>query len=129
MMFKAFYSCLFATALLVLNVGHAGAVVFTLGGPTPESAGMDLDATGALYASARDGGVVLIARVGAVSPDGGEFTELGVPSIAPDGSIVFGAETRGIDDRPVWDIYRADPSSAGDHHLSRLFDGAVITDQ
>ena len=129
MMYKAFGSCLLAIALTVLSAGRARAVVFTLSGPTPESAGMDLGSTSALYASTRDGAVVLIARVGAVAPDGGEFTELGVPSISPDGTVVFGAETRGIDDRPVWDIYRADPSAAGDHRLSRVFDGALITDQ
>jgi hypothetical protein len=126
---KASGACLLALALMLLSAGPARAVVFTLSGPTPESSGMDLNATGALYASTRDGGVVLIARVGAIAPDGGEFTELGVPSISPEGSVVFGAETRGIDDRPVWDIYRADPSGAGDNRLSRVFDGAIITDQ
>ena len=129
MMSKASGSCLLTLTLMLLSAGPVRAVVFSLGGPTPESAGMDLGSTSALYASTRDGAVVLIARVGAIAPDGGEFTELGVPSISPDGNVVFGAESRGIDQRPIWDIYRAEPSTAGDHRLSRVFDGALITDQ
>ena len=46
-------------------------------------AGVDMNATSALYASGRDRVVALIAQLGAIAPGGGIFEDLGVPSISP----------------------------------------------
>lgn len=114
---------------LVLGiVTSAWAIAFTLGGPNPDGAGLDSDTTSALYATGRDGTVQLIAQVGAIAPGGGIFTDLGVPSIASDGAVVFGGETEGQDMRPQWDIYRAMPGAPATRRIVAVLDGASISD-
>jgi len=105
----------------------ASAVVFNLGGPDG-LAGVDMNATSALYASGRDGVVALIAQLGAIAPGGGIFEDLGVPSISPEGDVVFGAETVSQDQRPRWDIYRANAGASGNQRIVRVLDGATIPD-
>lgn len=117
----------FAIVLLLAGAQSAHAVVFTLGGgPNPENAGVDMDSTSALYARSQSGRVVLIAQLGGLAPDGASFSDLGIPSISPDGSVVFGAETRGQDDVPRWNIYRADPDRPPVDRLSFAFSGAEM---
>jgi hypothetical protein len=101
------------------------AVVFNLGGPEGVAV-VDMNSTSALYASGRDGVVALIAQLGATAPGGSVFEDLGVPSISPEGDVVFGAETVGQDQRPRWDIYRADAGAPGTQRIVRVLDGANI---
>lgn len=117
-----------AVLVLIFCAASASAITFRLGGPSPGSAGVDFDNTSALYASTRDGRLVLIAQVGAPSPDGSTFSDIGVPSISPEGMVVFGAEELGFDGNPYWRIFRADPGAPAGRRLSRAFDGAASGD-
>jgi len=119
-------SSLMALALVVM-ASPASAVVFNMGGPDPGSAGVDMSSTSGLYASGRDGAVTLIAQLGAVAPGGDVFDDLGLPSISPEGDVVFGAETIGQDKRPRWDIYRANAGAPGNQRIVHLLDGATIS--
>jgi len=75
----------------------ARAVGFNLGGPEGE-AGIDMNSTSALYASGRDEVVTLIAQLGAITPGGDVFEDLGVPSISPAGDVVFGESLNLVND-------------------------------
>ena len=119
-------SSLMALALF-FTAAPARAVVFNMGGPDPGSAGIDMDSTSGLYASGRDGAVTLIAQLGAIAPDGDIFNDLGVPSISPEGDVVFGAETIGQDKRPRWDIFRADAGAPGNRRIVHVLDDTTIT--
>ncbi len=112
----AFVAVLFATP--------AKAVVFDIGGPDGP-AGVNMNTTSGLYASGRDEVATLIAQLGAVAPGGDVFEDLGVPSISPEGDVVFGAETVGQDDQPRWDIYRANVGAPGNLRIVRILDGAT----
>jgi hypothetical protein len=112
---------------LAILAAPAKAVVFNIGGPEG-SAGVDMGSTSGLYASGRDGQVTLIAQLGAIAPGGDIFEDLGVPSISPEGDVVFGAETMGQDKRPRWDIYRANVGAPGNRRIVRVLDGATIPD-
>ncbi len=120
-------SSLMALALAILAT-PACAVVFNIGGPEPGSAGIDMSATSGLYGSDREGKTTLIAQLGAIAPGGDVFEDLGVPSISPEGDVVFGAETVGQDKRPRWDIYRANVGAPGNQRIVRVLDGAAIPD-
>src|ERR1019366_10038757 len=89
---------------------------------------VDMSSTSSLYASDRDGTVTLIAQLGAIAPGGDIFEDLGVPSVSPEGDVVFGAETVGQDKRPRWDIYRAKVGAPGNQRIMRVLDGAIISD-
>jgi hypothetical protein len=115
---------LMVLALTVLPL-PAGAVVFNIGGPQG-TAGVDMNTTSGLYVSGRDGQVTLIAQLGAIAPGGDVFEDLGVPSVSPEGDVVFGAETVGQDDRPRWDIYRANVGASGAQRIVRVLDGSII---
>ena len=99
--------------------------MFDLGGPDGV-AGVDMNSTSALYASGRDGVVALIAQLGAIAPGGSVSEDLGVPSISPEGDVIFGAETLSQDERPRWDIYRANVGAPGTQRIVRLLDEANI---
>jgi hypothetical protein len=105
----------------------ARAVVFNIGGPEG-GAGVDMNTTAGLYVSGRDEVATLIAQLGAIAPGGDVFEDLGVPSISPEGDVVFGAETVGQDEQPRWDIYRADVGAPGNLRIVRILDGAAISD-
>jgi hypothetical protein len=115
------FSCLMA--LVITSQAHA--VAFNIGGPMGD-AGVDLDTTSALYTSGRDGIVTLIAQNGAIAPGGEVFEDLGVPSISPEGSVVFGAATLGQDGHAHWDVFRFDPGAPGSQRIVRVLDGATI---
>src|SRR5579862_4535812 len=70
----------------------------------------------ALYASDSTGRAVRITAVGMPAPGGGKVSELGVPSMMPDGRVVFGAETttkgeHGSTDRSEWNIFIGNPDA------------------
>jgi len=119
-------SALMALALSILAT-PAKAVVFNIGGPEG-AAGVDMNTTSGLYASGRDEVATLIAQLGAIAPGGDIFEDLGVPSISPEGDVVFGAETVGQDQRPRWDIYRANVGAPGNLRIVRVLDGAAMAD-
>ncbi len=114
-------------ALLFVTANPAHAVVFNIGGPGG-AAGVDMNTTSGLYASGRDEVATLVAQLGAVAPGGGVFEDLGVPSVSPEGDVVFGAETVGQDERPRWDIYRAQVGAPGNRRIVRVLDEAEISD-
>jgi len=120
-------SGLLALAFVMLSI-PARAVVFNIGGPEG-NAGVDMSTTSGLFASGRDGQVTLVAQLGAIAPGGDVFEDLGVPSISPEGDVVFGAETVGQDERPRWDIYRADVGAPGSRRIVRVLDGAAVSDK
>ena len=96
------------------------AVSLELGGPTgPEGARISRDATVAVYAGAADGQTVLLTEVGATAPGGGFFSELGVPSITPDGRILFAAEVADEKEHVHWDIFSAFPNAAPNNRVVR----------
>jgi hypothetical protein len=105
----------------------ARAVVFNIGGPDGV-AGVDMNTTSALYASGRDEVATLIAQLGAIAPGGDVFEDLGVPSISPEGDVVFGAATVGQAQRQRWDIYRANVGAPGNQRIVRVLDGATMPD-
>ena len=59
-----------------------------------------------LYASDSNGKPVVLTETGRLAPDGGTFTEFGVPSVGTDGTILFAAETS-IFGAPSWHIFSA----------------------
>ena len=96
---------IFATvAAAVLGTAfNAGAVSLTLQGT---AAGLEMDAAQAVYASDSNGVSMLITAVGMKTPDEGLITEVGVPSMMPDGRVIFGAEIQPKDHniKPKWNI-------------------------
>lgn len=122
---RAGLSLVVAMISLLTFAANAGAIVLTLGAPTDQGAGVDSQSTAALYASTPGGHPALIARLGGIAPDGSVFSDIGVPSVSPDGVVVFGAETRGQDNRPQWNIYRAVP---GSHDLAPAFDSSAAVE-
>ena len=76
----------------LLAASHADAITLTLAGPEPESVSPVADLTSTIWASTPDGILLKIAAVGATAPGGGTFSDMGVPSIAPDSQVIFGAE-------------------------------------
>jgi len=118
-------SALMMTVLMTASI--AGAVVFNMGAPGGP-AGVDMNTASALYASGRDGAARLIAQIGAVAPGGAIFSDLGVPSISPEGDVLFGGETEGQDRRPRWDIYRANVKASGNQRIVRVLDQATMAD-
>ena len=113
--------------LVIVMTTPAGAVVFNMGGPG-SPAGVDMNTASALFVSGHDGAASLIAQIGAVAPGGDIFSDMGVPSISPEGDVLFGAETIGLDQRPRWDVYRAKVKAPGDQRIVRVLDGATMTD-
>ncbi len=100
----------------------AHAVSLTLDGV---GSGVSVGNAQAVYASDSGGQATPITAVGMPAPGGGKFTELGVPSMMPDGRIVFGAEVttkgeHGSTDRQQWNIFIGNPDAALEHRVSAL---------
>jgi hypothetical protein len=100
----------------------AHAVSLTLEGL---GSGVSIGNLQALYASDSGGHAVPVTAVGLPAPGGGKITELGVPSMMPDGRVVFGAEVttkgeRGSTDRQQWGIFIGNPDAAPEHRIAAL---------
>ncbi|MGO9605513.1 MAG: hypothetical protein ACLQAT_19350 [Candidatus Binataceae bacterium] len=108
-----------ALALLLSYAASAHAVSLTLQG---EGASFEDSSSNVLYASDSDGESILITAVGLPSPDGGAFSELGVPSMMPDGRVLFGAETTAKDKKVHWGIYEGDPNVSPLYRVTRAVD-------
>jgi hypothetical protein len=108
---------LLPTLLLGLALAlDAHAVSLTLSG---QSAEVEPGAAQALYASTRAGISTMITAVGAPAPDGGTFTDLGVPSMMPDGRVLFGAESTDGKGKTTWDIYYGLANAPDGHRVVR----------
>ncbi len=105
-----------ALVILLLTPLSAHAVSLTLNGT---SADLQMDNTQAVYASDINGVPVLITEIGMRAPGGGVVTEVGVPSMMPDGRVIFGAETQ-PDDTKVqarWNIFIGDADNIPSHRV------------
>jgi hypothetical protein len=85
----------------IIDSAHA----FMLGLDGSISQGSD-----ALYALNRDGREVKIAQTGSAGPDWVVFEDLGMPSVASDGTVLFGA-ARNWNHQLRWSIFVAEPDS------------------
>jgi len=94
---------------ILLTAASAGAVTLTLNDLESASSGTDLTST--IWASGYGGAPEKIATVGGVAPGGGTFTDMGVPSISPEGIVIFGAEVTSTDGNARWEIFRGDPTA------------------
>jgi hypothetical protein len=97
----------FALAILLLASSSAHAVSLSLNG---NGADVQLESTQAVYASDSSGVPVLITAIGMPIPSragGGVVTEVGVPSMMPDGRVIFGAETQpdNANLKPRWNVF------------------------
>ncbi len=109
-----------ALALFLGYAASAQAVALTLQG---QGASLEDSNSNVLYASDSDGEAVLVTAVGLPSPDGGEFSELGVPSMMPDGRVLFGAETKTKDNKKLnWGVYVGDPNVSPPYRVARAVD-------
>jgi hypothetical protein len=118
------YALAFAAAIL-LAASHAGAITLTLGGPDPESVSPAADLTSTIWVSTPDGILVQIAAVGAAAPGGGTFSEMGVPAIAPDGQVIFGAEVSDANSVARWEIFRGDLNAPSDRRVVRALESGA----
>ncbi len=100
-----------ALAILLLTPLSAHAVSLSLNG---NGADLQMDNTQAVYASDSNGVPMLITAVGMKVRDGSAVTEVGVPSMMPDGRVIFGAETQPTDTniKPRWNVYSSGRRSA-----------------
>jgi hypothetical protein len=99
-----------ALALLLGTALNADAVSLTLSG---NSASVQMDDAQVVYGSDANGESQVITAVGLPSPDDGKVTEVGVPSMMPDGRVLYGAEIQPNKPNLVahWNIYIGDPDA------------------
>jgi hypothetical protein len=105
-----------ALAILLLAPPAAHAVSLTLNG---NGADLQTDNTQVVYASDSNGVPVLITAVGMRAPGGGIVTEVGVPSMMPDGRVIFGAETQPKDAniKARWNIFIGNADAVPSHRI------------
>ena len=105
-----------ALAILLLTPLSAHAVSLSLNGG---GAALQMDNTQAVYASDSNGVPILITGIGMTTRDGGTVTEVGVPSMMPDGRVIFGAETQPKDTniKPRWNIFIGNADAVPSHRL------------
>src|SRR5271156_6153480 len=105
-----------ALAILLLSPLSAHAVALSLNG---DSADLQMDNTQAVYASDSNGVPVLITGIGMSLRDGSAVTEVGVPSMMPDGRVIFGAETQPKDAniKPRWNIFIGNADAVPSHRI------------
>ncbi len=111
--------------MLLALAPHAEAITFMLGSPTNVGVGQDL--TSVLYASGPNGGAIRLTKLGMNAPGGGVFSDFGVPTVAPDGTVVFAAEVTVGTSTPKWNIYRAAPSAVDGRGLALAIDPKTIS--
>ncbi len=105
-----------ALAILLLTPLSAHAVSLSLNGT---SADLQMDNTQAVYASDSNSVPVLITGIGMPAPGGGTVTEVGVPSMMPDGRVIFAAETqpKDINLKPRWNIFIGNADAVPSHRI------------
>jgi hypothetical protein len=112
---------------IVLTAARASAITLTLGGPSPDSASSGTDLTSTIWASGFNGAPEMIATVGGVAPGGGTFTDMGVPSISPEGMVIFGAEVTGPDGIARWEIFRGDPTAPLGERVAHAIEKSAVS--
>jgi hypothetical protein len=105
-----------ALAILLLTPLSAHAVSLTLNG---SGADLQMDNTQAVYASDSNGVPILITGIGMKAPGGALVTEVGVPSMMPDGRVIFGAETQPKDTniKARWNIFIGNADAVPSHRM------------
>jgi len=105
-----------ALAILLLAAPSAHAVSLSLNG---NSADLQMDNTQAVYASDSNGVPMLITGIGMKAPGGGVVTEVGVPSMMPDGRVIFGAESQPKDTniKARWNIFIGNADAVPSHRM------------
>ena len=117
-----------ALAILIAMPMSARAISLSLNG---DSADLRNDNTQAVYSSDSNGSPVLITAVGMRAPGGGVVTEVGVPSMMPDGRVIFGAETQPKDTniKARWNIFIGNADAIPSHRvLAALNPKALVGD-
>jgi hypothetical protein len=117
-----------AFAILIALPMTANAVSLSLNGT---SADLQNDNTQAVYASDANGVPVLITAIGMRAPGGAVVTEVGVPSMMPDGRVIFGAETQPKDAnvKARWNIFIGNADAVPSHRvITALNPKALIGD-
>jgi hypothetical protein len=111
-----FRALLSALAIMLLTPLAAHAVSLSLNG---NSADLQMDNTQAVYASDSNGVPMLITEIGMRAPGGGIVTEVGVPSMMPDGRVIFGAETQPKDAnvKARWNIFIGNADAVPSHRI------------
>ncbi len=118
-----------AIALLGATALNAHAVSLTLSGNS--GASLEMEDAQAVYASDSTGASQLVTGVGMASPDGGKITEVGVPSMMPDGRVIFGAEVQPKDAniKARWNIFIGNADASPNHRLiAALNPKAIVGD-
>jgi len=98
---------------IAVNVSVALAIAVFIGSARAYMLGLDgstSQGSDALYAVDRDGREVKIAQTGIAGPDWVVLEDLGMPSVASDGTVVFGA-AREWNHQLRWSIFVANPDS------------------
>jgi len=105
-----------ALAILLLTPLSAHAVSLSLNG---NSADLQMDNTQAVYASDGNGVPMLITGIGMKAVGGGVVTEVGVPSMMPDGRVIFGAESQPKDTniKARWNIFIGNADAVPSHRM------------
>ena len=105
-----------ALAILLLTPLSAHAVSLSL---NRNSADLQMDNTQAVYASDSNGVPMLITGIGMKAPGGGVVTEVGVPSMMPDGRVIFGAESQPKDTniKARWNIFIGNADAVPSHRM------------
>jgi hypothetical protein len=101
------------TPRIVVNLVVALAIALFIGSADAFMIGLDGSASNgsdALYALNRHGREVKIAQTGTVGPDWVVLEDLGLPTVASDGSVLFGA-AREWNHQIRWSIFEAQPDS------------------
>jgi hypothetical protein len=101
------------TPRIAVSVTVALSIAFFLGSAHAFTLGLDGSLSGgtdALYAFDRHGREVKIAQTGSVGPDWVVLEDLGLPSVASDGNVLFGA-AREWNHQLRWSIFVAEPDS------------------
>jgi len=106
-----------AVAISVAAPLNAYAVSLSLSGNG--GAQLQMDSTQAVYASDSNGVPTLITGIGMSLRDGAKVTEVGVPSMMPDGRVIFGAETQPKDTniKARWNIFIGNADAVPSHRV------------
>ena len=101
------------TPRMAVNVSFALAISLFIGSARAYTLGLDgsiSQGSDALYARDRDGREVKIAQTGSAGPDWVVLEDLGIPSVALDGTVLFGA-AREWNHQLRWSILVAEPDT------------------
>jgi len=108
------------TVRMAVSLTVALAAAFFIGSAHAYMLGLDgsiSQGSDALYALDRNGREVKIAQTGSAGPDWVVLEDLGAPSVALDGSVLFGA-AREWNHQLRWSIFVAEPDSGAISHVA-----------